>query len=192
MKNRLLIVISALLFCSIQPVHAALLAFNGTFTPYDNLGNIMFFKPVTNYTGSINFDFVSGTGMANFDPINWGGLDSRLKIHDVVLTQSGTGIHAQGVYDFNTYAGVFSGALEWDWGAGLNEFGPSTLTLLDTDNDGIPGTAMTTGTFKTFTFAVDGMASPVSSVPVPTAMWLFGSGLLGLMGVARRKVFSVS
>ena len=27
----------------------------------------------------------------------------------------------------------------------------------------------------------------VSAVPVPTAVWLFGSGLLGLIGVARRK-----
>ncbi|NOX08045.1 MAG: DUF1566 domain-containing protein [Gammaproteobacteria bacterium] len=27
----------------------------------------------------------------------------------------------------------------------------------------------------------------VSAVPVPAAVWLFGSGLLGLMGVARRK-----
>jgi len=29
--------------------------------------------------------------------------------------------------------------------------------------------------------------SVVSSVPVPAAVWLFGSGLLGLIGVARRK-----
>ena len=28
---------------------------------------------------------------------------------------------------------------------------------------------------------------PVSAVPVPAAVWLFGSGLLGLIGVARRK-----
>jgi len=28
----------------------------------------------------------------------------------------------------------------------------------------------------------------VSSVPVPAAAWLFGSGLLGLIGVARRRV----
>ena len=28
---------------------------------------------------------------------------------------------------------------------------------------------------------------PVSAVPVPGAVWLFGSGLIGLIGVARRK-----
>ena len=27
----------------------------------------------------------------------------------------------------------------------------------------------------------------VSAVPVPAAVWLFGSGFLGLVGVARRK-----
>ena len=27
----------------------------------------------------------------------------------------------------------------------------------------------------------------VAAVPVPAAVWLFGSGLIGLIGVARRK-----
>ena len=27
----------------------------------------------------------------------------------------------------------------------------------------------------------------VSAIPVPAAVWLFGSGLLGLVGIARRK-----
>ena len=30
-------------------------------------------------------------------------------------------------------------------------------------------------------------AAPVPEVPVPAAVWLFGSGLLGLFGIARRK-----
>lgn len=29
--------------------------------------------------------------------------------------------------------------------------------------------------------------SPISSVPIPSVTWLFGSGLLGLIGIARRK-----
>ena len=36
------------------------------------------------------------------------------------------------------------------------------------------------------TLTYDGLAY-VSSVPVPAAVWLFGSGLIGLLGVARRK-----
>ena len=30
--------------------------------------------------------------------------------------------------------------------------------------------------------------TPTTVVPIPAAVWLFGSGLLGLIGVARRKV----
>ena len=37
----------------------------------------------------------------------------------------------------------------------------------------------------TYTFTTDGAATP--SVPVPAAAWLFGSGLLGLAGTARRR-----
>jgi hypothetical protein len=33
----------------------------------------------------------------------------------------------------------------------------------------------------------DGGEPPSAAVPVPAAVWLFGSGLLGLVGVARRK-----
>ena len=31
------------------------------------------------------------------------------------------------------------------------------------------------------------ITADIAAVPVPAAVWLFGSGLLGLVGVARRK-----
>jgi hypothetical protein len=37
------------------------------------------------------------------------------------------------------------------------------------------------------TFYLDNMAYSSSPVPVPAAVWLFGSGLLGLLGVRRKK-----
>lgn len=87
------------------------------------------------------------------------------------------------------------------------------VNSLDTDGDGVLGTAMTEGPFIGFTpyftgFATvtgvcddlllattcttipSGIALPevtLSTVPVPGAAWLFGSGLLGLAGVIRRK-----
>jgi hypothetical protein len=42
--------------------------------------------------------------------------------------------------------------------------------------------AITDGTRKLKTTGV-----ALTSVPVPAAAWLFGSGLLGLVGIARRK-----
>ncbi len=39
-----------------------------------------------------------------------------------------------------------------------------------------------------YAFHLEGsVATPPPAVPVPAAIWLFGSGLLGLVGVARRK-----
>ena len=37
------------------------------------------------------------------------------------------------------------------------------------------------------TYSTAGLAYELTPVPVPAAMWLFGSGFLGLVGVARRK-----
>jgi hypothetical protein len=41
--------------------------------------------------------------------------------------------------------------------------------------------------FESATLMVTATDADVSSVPSPAALWLFGSGLLGLIGVARRK-----
>jgi hypothetical protein len=77
----------------------------------------------------------------------------------------------------------------FDWGATANipvvlDWGiaGNVWTTLDGDADGIPGIAMTAGPFAGF--------SPyfqVTTVPIPAAAWLFGSGLLGLVGIARRR-----
>lgn len=47
-------------------------------------------------------------------------------------------------------------------------------------------TSTTVGSWTAATSNISGSAF-VSTVPVPAAVWLFGSGLLGLVGVARRK-----
>ena len=49
-------------------------------------------------------------------------------------------------------------------------------------------TVVPTGGFKGFNYTLhlEGTVG-ASAIPVPAAVWLFGSGLLGLVGVARRK-----
>jgi len=63
-----------------------------------------------------------------------------------------------------------------------------TLPLVD---DGIGGSPMKAGPFPGFNANFDIQSITVTNitnpVPVPAAVWLFGSGLLGLVGVARRK-----
>ena len=42
-------------------------------------------------------------------------------------------------------------------------------------------------TTETGAIYLDDASLTVTAVPVPAAVWLFGSGLLGLVGIARRK-----
>lgn len=61
--------------------------------------------------------------------------------------------------------------------------GPSySFVSTDWDADGNAGAAMIDGPFTGFNANFN-----VNAVPVPAAVWLFGSGLLGLVGMARRK-----
>lgn len=61
-------------------------------------------------------------------------------------------------------------------------------------DDSIGGSPMTSPSFSAFNANFDimsvtyqSMATAPAAVPVPAAVWLFGSGLLGLVGIARRK-----
>ena len=68
-----------------------------------------------------------------------------------------------------------------------------TLPLTD---DGIGGSPMAAGPFTGFNANFDIIGLHLDSIettviPVPAAVWLFGSGLVGLVGVARRRRKSV-
>ena len=41
--------------------------------------------------------------------------------------------------------------------------------------------------FTTFPVTYEGASITVGAVPVPSAAWLFGSGLIGMVGIARRR-----
>ncbi|HHZ88239.1 MAG TPA: VPLPA-CTERM sorting domain-containing protein, partial [Chromatiaceae bacterium] len=55
-------------------------------------------------------------------------------------------------------------------------------------DDGIGGSPMIDGPFAGFSANFDITAIHITNVPVPAAVWLFGSGLVGLAGIARRNV----
>ena len=62
---------------------------------------------------------------------------------------------------------------------GINDF--QSITLDANWNN------LTRVEFDSSAYSLDNIQLDINQVPVPTAVWLFGSGLLGLIGVARRK-----
>ena len=104
-------------------------------------------------------------------------------------------------YNFNLTQGQFAAGVIFDWSVNndipvlavmnTDTFDPATgvmtVSSVDTDGDGAPGTQMLVGPFPGQTPSFGGTLTPVSAIPVPAAVWLFGSGLVGLAGVARRR-----
>ena len=94
-------------------------------------------------------------------------------------------------------AGQVGGHILFDWNGTtdidvVNVWDVAGDTYTSTDvvadqagTDGILGLKMIDGAFVGSSANFDFVAP--AAVPVPAAVWLFGSGLLGLVGVARRK-----
>ena len=73
---------------------------------------------------------------------------------------------------------------------GQNGFGTTLGMLSLGTDDGIGGSPMDNGPFSGYNANFDMTSvtvTNISTIPVPAAVWLFGSGLIGLVGVARRR-----
>ncbi|MFK5947582.1 MAG: VPLPA-CTERM sorting domain-containing protein [Methylococcales bacterium] len=69
-------------------------------------------------------------------------------------------------------------------------FGTTLGQLSLGTDDGIGGSPMDNGPFTNFNANFDMTSitvTKISAIPVPAAVWLFGSGLVGLAGIARRR-----
>lgn len=165
------------------------------FTMLDGSGGVV---GVDNTTTDIR-DFGTGTWTLSsptpFFGVNW-------------VAHSGTVYDAPGTYSFDTIeggtytvdlaAGYTMGHILFNWGATADidviNIWDANGNSIDVDGDGISGLGMIDGAFIGFNANFSLGAGPsseinpaVSAVPVPAAVWLFGSGLVGLVGVARRK-----
>ena len=132
---------------------------------------------------SLEFGALTGVTLAIFDEeTDFGGANLVVDVPDLIYVNSGSSLHYNA--DFSDLGlsidGDFVLAVSGDgtttWVGGEVNFG-SVFTVPESNFY-----AITFDGFGGFEVVVD-----VSPVPVPAAVWLFGSGLIGLVGVARRK-----
>ena len=128
------------------------------------------------YTNS--FDSGSNTITEHNESFDWDGWSSFT-----------INVVANEILDFSFTSATASALTPVDNASGTNLDGlgimtsttMSDLVLVYNDNPRLIGTGMDAD--------YDNMLvrAEFSAVPVPAAVWLFGSGLLGLMGIARRR-----
>lgn len=167
---------------------------SATLTVYDNIGQLVSFdiNPVASVTGSISGGAWSVSSTDTF-------LGSPWTAHGG--TTFGPGTYAidtieGGIYNITVGAGQLGGHILWDWSVSTNidiinvwdvsaAGGLITYTSTDIDGDSIPGIGMIDGPFASVPFSMN--FDFATTVPIPPAVLLFSSGLLGLIGISRRK-----
>ena len=179
------IIAAALLAATSSAAQATVFDFAGTFQMRDPTGVLM--QNDTTLTGTMDMDMGAGSGTASivssmpFFGFMW-------TAHNITVAMTGpTTAAADMLFDWgsttNIHVTVDMG-VTMDMGTGAMSF----TTLDGPSADGIPGNPMDNGPFPMFNAAFLGTATPqASAVPVPAAVWLFGSGLVVLAGVARRR-----
>ncbi len=168
-------------------------SYSGTFSMLTPTGAYWGGDPAL--TGSMTMDFGTGLGSAVITPSTpFSGY--MWTAHNITMTATPT-------------PGIVTANMLFDWNGNLNipvvvEFsmtpiGPGTYSIVTLDGgygcatDGVAGCPMASGPFPGWNATFGGTATVTSvdpgpsQVPVPAAVWLFGSGLLGLVGVSRRR-----
>jgi hypothetical protein len=153
-----------------------------TYQGYLNLSSLVYTNKVfniknTSYSLTANFNNsnVFQNGTVNIQGSIAGlGINTKQTLMTADLTQFATGYRGH-VLGFNT-ANILCNPL-------INAYSQCTTAE-----------SVFIGLFKGFNFKTDFKSNgyALTSVPIPTAAWLFGSGLLGLAGIARRKKMASS
>lgn len=142
-------------------------------------------------TGLVDTDNLGTSFNGTFFGASWVATTQAAFVGATTDTWAGTSLQGAYSYDFTLSATQVAFGTSFNWGAadggtvcGLANCDIPVLAIFNDDGSAGPAVPMQAGPFVGQAPSFQGT---VSAVPVPAAVWLFGSGLLGLVGVARRK-----
>lgn len=140
----------------------------------------------------VNFDFTPDSGVIDltwddslFSFDGFGATASGWTVSGGDLLPSGSGYPA-GIFGVSVKADSPSAAAGTAFSFNLLASGTGTSDLGVFDNYRTTSSFYMNGS-KLDGIIFEGTSATITAVPVPAAVWLFGSGLIGLAGVARRK-----
>jgi hypothetical protein len=130
-------------------------------------------------------DFIGGDGVIDTSyGFNCTGSEMGNLFYNVLGGVAGSTLSTTGNANYD----LFSNVLTTYWSA--TEYAPLSPTHAQTFNIGNPqggGQGNSNKDLPYYAWAVQSGDVAALATPVPAAVWLFGSGLLGLVGMARRK-----
>jgi len=149
--------------------------------------------------GRITYEDTDGTGTLSMS--SFSALFGDISIDNAALTTNNNGsLHVNGTIDFLTLnsSASFIGDIavtsvysEFD---DVSTFGFSPIAFEGSNHDGLfmidgplAGLLLEFNATSTFLAYVDNPFPTYSPVPVPAAVWLFGSGFLALFGLVKKK-----
>ena len=154
------------------------------YSDYNNTDQLNYYIAASTYQTQIISTSNVGLWRFTYDA-KIGNLEADSSAFAYILTQDSAGLDTAFVFNDSTHLPV-------DWGTYTLDF------LIPDIPQGMAGSLI--GNTLTFGFSAtstdyNGSAvfydnisfAPVEVIPVPAAVWLFGSGLVGLVGVARRR-----
>jgi len=181
-----------------QSTHAALI--NMDFDTYNSpyLNAVDYFseaRPMTSLitSGGLSYEDTDGTGTLNINSSST--IYGDMEINDAMLTTNNDGsLHVNGMINFltlgssSTFIGDMSITYGLDDSNSVTQFSYSPIAYSFFMFDGpLAGHFLEFNTTTSLLAYIDNPFPVYSPVPVPVAVWLFGSGLIGLAGFTRRK-----
>lgn len=201
--NRLTLLTVAVLTGAASLAHAGTVGISGQFAgdfkfiamahPHGdpNAGLTYMGEAIGRQTWSWDFDTHTGTFEVGLHPLTIGVPYQVHNANAFTFVDNNDGTYT-GNIDFQVHNPVFGNPRAWleiTWEITDDGFGNLTMLTIDGDGNGFPGTIPVgpPNGWAGFPFPFEPTWDGVAVVPVPAAVWLFGSGLLGLVAVARRK-----